>query len=496
MRYATMEEAAAAWNDFFNPGAGGTAAGVETRDPAFIEEEPAEFPDEASGTASGGPVSALTSMTPMEVGFEEGSEGLSMRRVMEALEALERRVSQLEVDKWELMMQMVQAMQQMAGMSIKGKKKAAQHDMWPKSGYAGCHLVIKVGTVFGPTGMDDPCMLKKANMGSAMCGPLENPCRCGVTTKEEGALIFYPLKCCVFLHSFDEQGMRNGRIFWDLRCRRAGAEAITVPEAHSLWRKPNFSHAIATPLNKDIDDAAAETCVVAVLVHLTRTMAAHTEAMKEATNIRMTQEMRHCSRIVDECLDAFVRPKKRKCSLVLSGGKSGEKTSDKPSIEPLDGETKSSQPIQVVDLSWGPISESTASASAQGEATPTFPPGLISEWLDDTLLLGAMIPAAGDSVGEGFGVDGGTVPSSVRGKLQVRLGHDDDELGSDSGDRTRSARKGKMVAQTPKQDKRSGKLRRTIRETMIDLYGYKKSGVVFPSFKKCKFKIQEKYKYS
>ncbi|MED6187920.1 hypothetical protein PIB30_081151 [Stylosanthes scabra] len=38
-----------------------------------------------------------------------------------------------------------------------------------------------------------------------------------------------------------------------------------------------------------------------------------------------------------------------------------------------------------------------------------------------------------------------------------------------------------MVEQNPEEGKKSGKLRRTIRETDMDLYGYKKVGVVFPS---------------
>ncbi|MED6203830.1 hypothetical protein PIB30_003119 [Stylosanthes scabra] len=39
-------------------------------------------------------------------------------------------------------------------------------------------------------------------------------------------------------------------------------------------------------------------------------------------------------------------------------------------------------------------------------------------------------------------------------------------------------------------------MRRSGRETAMHFYGYKKVGVVFPSYIRCKFKICERHKYS
>ncbi|MED6146736.1 hypothetical protein PIB30_037459 [Stylosanthes scabra] len=49
--------------------------------------------------------------------------GTALSRVVAALESLEGRVSQLVVDKWELLMQMAHVMQQMAGLLTKNTKK-------------------------------------------------------------------------------------------------------------------------------------------------------------------------------------------------------------------------------------------------------------------------------------------------------------------------------------------------------------------------------------
>ncbi|MED6106633.1 hypothetical protein PIB30_006260 [Stylosanthes scabra] len=110
--------------------------------------------------------------------------------------------------------------------------------------------------------------------------------------------------------------------------------------------------------------------------------------------------------------------------------------------------------------------------------------------------MGSMIPRNDKKAISGSAFDGSSIPTSVRGKLQVCLGGPDDDFGSACTARTGSGKMGKMVEQSPEEGKKSGKLRRTIRETVIDLYGYKKTGTVFPPFIRCRFKILEKYKYS
>ncbi|MED6221003.1 hypothetical protein PIB30_050301 [Stylosanthes scabra] len=260
------------------------------------------------------------------------------------------------------------------------------------------------------------------------------------------------------------------------------------------------------PASAEADDVA-ESCVTAALMDLTKTMGSHTEALNASTNVvqahanavgEMTQEMRNCSRIVEACLEAFVRPKKA-APFITPESFAGEKPAAEAIEEALEANTTVHN-INVVDLSGGPSSDNTCGGSSQQKTgtPPSFPPGLISEWLDDTIMMGSMTQLSGKTCVQSrdVDVDGAFVPPSIRGKLQMRLGEPDGDLGSDSGVRTRSGKKGRMVKHTPEEAKKSGKLRRTIRETVVDLYGYKKIGVVIPWYTKCKFKVLEKYKYS
>ncbi|MED6221004.1 hypothetical protein PIB30_050302 [Stylosanthes scabra] len=151
MRYPTMDAAVEAWNAFHDPApVANPAPAVEVavavfsegeENPAVVVTERDGIPNgtggrgrlfsgtnsiglgEASGSASPAPASAASSSRHTKPRYAADNEELSIQRVLDAVEALKGRVSQLEVDKWELMMQMAHAMQQMAGMSLKGKKK-------------------------------------------------------------------------------------------------------------------------------------------------------------------------------------------------------------------------------------------------------------------------------------------------------------------------------------------------------------------------------------
>ncbi|MED6158594.1 hypothetical protein PIB30_034142 [Stylosanthes scabra] len=200
----------------------------------------------------------------------------------------------------------------------------------------------------------------------------------------------------------------------------------------------------------------------------------------------MGADLRSCVKIVDACLDAFVQKKAPTTEAV-------EENVDIPigSTNPTKATTEPSDKILVVDLSGGPASDSTVVAPRK------FPPGLISEWLDDTILMGPGVqnndvsdPSAHPSSAEAV-----SIPSAVRRKLQARLGDVPGGVGSVSAPRTRVGIKGKLTEQSPEEAKRSGKMRRAGRETTVRMYGYKKIGVVFPSYIWCKFKICEKYKY-
>ncbi|MED6106631.1 hypothetical protein PIB30_006258 [Stylosanthes scabra] len=144
MKYATAEGAVEAWNAFLDPptvpaegaqhalsddvenlAAGdsvekGKSHGLGVSEPLLSGSYPlgsmATF--ECHGEASG-------SASPTRVWATEEPDGrvVNLGGVVDAVEALEGRVSRLEVDGWELMMQVAQAMQQMAAMSIKEKKK-------------------------------------------------------------------------------------------------------------------------------------------------------------------------------------------------------------------------------------------------------------------------------------------------------------------------------------------------------------------------------------
>ncbi|MED6160974.1 hypothetical protein PIB30_056331 [Stylosanthes scabra] len=161
IRCSTMEGAVQAWNDFFNPGAGGTTTLANVAEHVFLNEETKPLAVEMGtvgkphGLGGGSPFITRNHSfaSSAKVGFPDESEGeennivfvyvfstfmvgtsfvtrvcryflgINVHRVMDAVEALEGHMSQLEVDKWELMMQMAYAMQEMASMSIKEKKK-------------------------------------------------------------------------------------------------------------------------------------------------------------------------------------------------------------------------------------------------------------------------------------------------------------------------------------------------------------------------------------
>ncbi|MED6146735.1 hypothetical protein PIB30_037458 [Stylosanthes scabra] len=250
------------------------------------------------------------------------------------------------------------------------------------------------------------------------------------------------------------------------------------------------------------DRDAAGACVAAALKALNTTLERHTQAQLALVNVTKTQlevvaemgnDVRSSVKIVEACLEAFVRPKTPSKEVVTEHVGVAVET-----LKEVTPTTTPSNNVQVVDLCGGPASENTEPAIGNAEAHPKNSPGPISEWLDDTIMMGPVVDLD-DVVASSPGaatMENVSVPPSIRRRLQVRLG---DSAGGEetlSALRTKAGSKGKMIEQSPEEAKRSGKLRRSARETTIQLYGYKKVGVVFPSHIRCKFKLLEKHKYS
>ncbi|MED6208901.1 hypothetical protein PIB30_049469 [Stylosanthes scabra] len=236
-----------------------------------------------------------------------------------------------------------------------------------------------------------------------------------------------------------------------------------------------------------VDEDAVKACVTAALRELNSTMARHAEAQIAMANaaqaqigtlVEMGSELRSCVKIVEVCIDAFVRRKTPADEAVQENVEEpvGPGRKPTPSADP-------SHNVIVVDLSSGTTSENTTTPRDNAELGPKFPPGLIFQWLDDTIMLTPVVPTKGlsDPFPDPPTTESLCVPPAVGGKMKARLGTLPDGLGSVSSVRTRAGTKGKMTEQSPEEAKRSGKMRRAPRETTMDLYGYKKVGVVFPT---------------
>ncbi|MED6165641.1 hypothetical protein PIB30_101576 [Stylosanthes scabra] len=144
-RFPTMEEGVRAWMEFFHVGdcaSGSASTAVEekpaseapiggkrwtgktvVRGKALEERRGCESKCGALAAAPGAvPLSAAKASTQYEGGGPD-KDGSTITSIMAALEAVEGRVSQLEVDKWELLMQMAHVMEQMAELLTKDVKK-------------------------------------------------------------------------------------------------------------------------------------------------------------------------------------------------------------------------------------------------------------------------------------------------------------------------------------------------------------------------------------
>ncbi|MED6118534.1 hypothetical protein PIB30_003750 [Stylosanthes scabra] len=171
----------------------------------------------------------------------------------------------------------------------------------------------------------------------------------------------------------------------------------------------------------------------------------------------MAAELRNCSNLVFVCIEVFL------------GGDGSKDVGSAPS----------QNNVHVVDLFGGPNSNNVGTAGGPGDAALSFPPGLISEWMNDTIMMGNMIHVNSEGGGhvpvnpnptlaKGSSFEEVSLPPSVRGKMQMRLGEDRSADRSQPGGRRRSSR-----------------------EPTWEVYGKKTVGVTFPSFK-----LTERYKYS
>ncbi|MED6168515.1 hypothetical protein PIB30_012242 [Stylosanthes scabra] len=190
-----------------------------------------------------------------------------------------------------------------------------------------------------------------------------------------------------------------------------------------------------------------------------------------------------------------IAPELRNCSNLVSVGGAGAGDGSKDV-----GSAPSQNNIHVVDLSGGPNSDNVGTAGWPQDAALSFPLGLISKWMNDTIMMGNMIHVDNEGGGHVLVNPNPTLAEGssfgeVSLPLSMRLGEDCSADGSQPGGRRRSGLKGKLIEQSPEEAKRSGKLRRSSREPTWEVYGTKTVGVTFPSFIKCKFKLTERYKY-
>ncbi|MED6165695.1 hypothetical protein PIB30_102086, partial [Stylosanthes scabra] len=207
----------------------------------------------------------------------------------------------------------------------------------------------------------------------------------------------------------------------------------------------------------------------------------------------MSAELRNCAKLVVVCLEVFIQNKKLTLAPeeVVVGAEGGNDTNKEATVVDVP-RTAPSHNVQVVDLSGGPNSDNFRPTTAQEDASLSFPPGLISEWMDDTIMMGNMIqlesvvggpvlPKPAPGAAAGSSVDEVSVPPAVRGRMQVRLGDESHGGVSQYGGRRRSGMKGKMIEKFPKETKKSGKLQRSSRELAWEVYGTKTIGVTFPT---------------
>ncbi|MED6107620.1 hypothetical protein PIB30_015580 [Stylosanthes scabra] len=146
-RYPTMEEGVRAWMEFFHVSDGGFGSAIGAPDVkpdleapsgsgsksriaksvsrALALDEPlgCESKSGASVTAPVGVRITAAEASTQSDGLGGDNDGSTISSVMAAVQAVEGRVSQLEVDKWELLMQMAHVMEQMAGLLTKDVKK-------------------------------------------------------------------------------------------------------------------------------------------------------------------------------------------------------------------------------------------------------------------------------------------------------------------------------------------------------------------------------------
>ncbi|MED6203828.1 hypothetical protein PIB30_003117 [Stylosanthes scabra] len=117
-RYDSTEEAITAWMEFFRIDQGG-ASGSKSKGNGVQVKEQIEVPCEEEGENEvvRGIVRAAGKSGATDV------DGTVLPGLVAAMEALDARVSQLEVDKWEVLMQMAHLMEQMARLMAKDAKK-------------------------------------------------------------------------------------------------------------------------------------------------------------------------------------------------------------------------------------------------------------------------------------------------------------------------------------------------------------------------------------
>ncbi|MED6167446.1 hypothetical protein PIB30_002928 [Stylosanthes scabra] len=218
-----------------------------------------------------------------------------------------------------------------------------------------------------------------------------------------------------------------------------------------------------------------------------------------------TVEIRNTVKVVDACIEAFVRPKmsKRVSDDKETGG-------EQKGCQAIGGEVnvQGSEPqlAQGVDFSGGPESDETSTFSAQ-RGSP-FLHMLLGGFADDTLMMGSMlnipdIPImqppvfpSQDSVASGGDSQRLTeVPPHSHGKMQVRLGGDTDVQLTPLEGGSKPSKIPRIIDLTPEEKKRSGKMRKAQREPKWDIGGTPKKAITFPSFIRCKFKLTPQHKY-
>ncbi|MED6203829.1 hypothetical protein PIB30_003118 [Stylosanthes scabra] len=163
-------------------------------------------------------------------------------------------------------------------------------------------------------------------------------------------------------------------------CKFFGKEGGWTPRIKDwmMLRHPATQLSNGTPYKSLVRTSHCKSQSMSILISF-RVTQAHIETMSEVGS-----EMKSCVRIVDACLEAFVKKKTPSATeaveenlqdiVVASVGK-----------KPM---TDSQNNILVVDLSAGPASENTGTIGGTAVTPPKFPPGPISDWLEDCIIMG------------------------------------------------------------------------------------------------------------